>query len=44
MRAVGAELVDRREVVPGHWMTAWHSPSIVSGARAGQYVHLRTLR
>jgi dihydroorotate dehydrogenase electron transfer subunit len=43
MRAVGAELVDRREVVPGHWMTAWHSPSIVTGARAGQYVHLRTV-
>ncbi len=43
MRAVGAELVARREVVPGQVMTAWHSPSIVSGARAGQYVHVRTV-
>ena len=43
MRAVGAELVERREVVPGQWMTAWHSPSIVMGARAGQYVHVRTV-
>ena len=40
MRVVGAELVERREVVPGQVMTAWHSPSIVSGARAGQYVHV----
>ena len=40
MRAVGAELIERREVVPGQVMTAWHSPSIVSGARAGQYVHV----
>ncbi len=43
MRAVGAELVERREVVPGQWMSAWHSPSIVKGARAGQYVHVRTV-
>ncbi len=43
MRAVGAELVDRRVVVPGQVMTAWHSPSIVSGARAGQFVHVRTV-
>ncbi len=40
VRAVGAELVERREVVPGQVMTAWHSPSIVSGVRAGQYVHV----
>jgi dihydroorotate dehydrogenase electron transfer subunit len=43
VRAVGAELVERREVVPGQVMTAWHSPSIVSGVRAGQYLHLRTV-
>ena len=42
MRAVGAELVERREIVAGQWMTAWHSPSIVKGSRAGQYVHVRT--
>ena len=24
-------------------MSAWHSPSIVKGARAGQYVHVRTV-
>ncbi|HEY4189534.1 MAG TPA: hypothetical protein VGM28_03855 [Candidatus Limnocylindrales bacterium] len=43
MRAVGAELIARREVVPGQSMTTWHAPSIVKGARAGQYVHVRTV-
>jgi dihydroorotate dehydrogenase electron transfer subunit len=43
MRTQAAELVERREIVPGTWLHAWHAPWAVSGARAGQYVHLRTI-
>ena len=43
MRSVAAELVERREIVPGQWLHAWHAPGVVSGVRAGQYVHLRTV-
>ncbi len=43
MRTTAAELVDRREIVPGTWLHSWHAPWAVSGARAGQYVHLRTI-
>jgi dihydroorotate dehydrogenase electron transfer subunit len=42
MRLAGAELVERREILPGTWLLAWHAPAVVSGARAGQYVHVRT--
>jgi dihydroorotate dehydrogenase electron transfer subunit len=43
VRSAAAELVERREIVPGQWLHAWHAPDVVSGARAGQYVHLRTV-
>ena len=43
MRTTAAELVERREIVPGTWLHSWHAPWAVSGARAGQYVHLRTI-
>ncbi|HET7830720.1 MAG TPA: hypothetical protein VFL03_14255 [Candidatus Limnocylindrales bacterium] len=43
MRSAAAELVERREIVPGTWLHAWHAPGVVVGARAGQYVHLRTV-
>ena len=43
MRPVGAELVERREILTGQWLASWHAPTIVSGARAGQVVHVRTL-
>src|SRR3954468_22578796 len=33
--------VERREIVWGTWLTAWHAPPVVAGARAGQYVHVR---
>ncbi len=39
----GSELLDLREILPGQWQSTWHAPSIASGARAGQYVHLRTV-
>ncbi len=43
MRLAGAELVERREVLPGTFLTAWHAPPVVTGARAGQYVHVRAV-
>ena len=42
MRLSGAELVESREILAGTWLQSWHAPAIVSGARAGQYVHVRT--
>lgn len=42
MRMTGAELVERREILAGTMLAAWHAPAIASGARAGQYVHART--
>jgi dihydroorotate dehydrogenase electron transfer subunit len=42
MRLTGAELVESREILPGTWLQSWHAPAIVSGVRAGQYVHVRT--
>jgi dihydroorotate dehydrogenase electron transfer subunit len=36
-------VVERREIVPGLWLHAWHAPGVVAGVRAGQYVHLRTV-
>ncbi len=42
MRPAGAELVESREIVTGQWQQAWHAPAVVSGARAGQYLHVRT--
>ena len=39
-------LAGRARGAPGararHWLQAWHAPGVVSGARAGQYVHVRT--
>ena len=43
MRAPGAELLESREILPGHRLLTWHAPSIAGAARAGQYVHVRTL-
>ncbi|MEO8571344.1 MAG: hypothetical protein ABI553_06540 [Chloroflexota bacterium] len=35
-----AELVDRREILPGQWLQSYHAPGLASGSRAGQYVQL----
>jgi dihydroorotate dehydrogenase electron transfer subunit len=43
MRLTGAELLETREILPGQWLQSWHAPAITSGARAGQYVHVRTV-
>jgi NAD(P)H-flavin reductase len=38
-----ADLLELREILPGQWQSTWHAPAIASAARAGQYVHLRTV-
>jgi dihydroorotate dehydrogenase electron transfer subunit len=43
MRLTGAELLETREILPGQWLQSWHAPAVASGARAGQYVHIRTV-
>jgi dihydroorotate dehydrogenase electron transfer subunit len=43
MRLTGAELLETREILPGQWLQSWHAPAVASGARAGQYVHVRTV-
>jgi dihydroorotate dehydrogenase electron transfer subunit len=42
MRLGAAELVERREILPGQWLQAYHAPEVASGSRAGQFVHIRT--
>ena len=41
MRLAAAELVDSREILAGQWLQAYHAPTLVSGSRAGQFVHVR---
>lgn len=42
MRLAGAELLESREILPGQWLQTFHAPGLVAGARAGQFVHVRT--
>jgi dihydroorotate dehydrogenase electron transfer subunit len=42
MRLAGAELLESREILPDQWLQTFHAPELVSGARAGQFVHVRT--
>ncbi|HET9851464.1 MAG TPA: dihydroorotate dehydrogenase electron transfer subunit [Candidatus Limnocylindrales bacterium] len=42
MRLAGAELMDSREILHGQWLQEYRAPELVSGARAGQFVHVRT--
>jgi len=42
MRLVAAELVQSRQILPGQWLQSFHAPELASGARAGQFVHVRT--
>ncbi|HYH93756.1 MAG TPA: hypothetical protein VD763_11390, partial [Candidatus Saccharimonadales bacterium] len=41
-RLAAADLAERREVLPGRWLLAFHAPDVANGARAGQFVHVRT--
>ena len=40
-RPAAAELVERREVLPGHHILAFHAPALAVGSRAGQFVQVR---
>lgn len=42
MQLAGAELLDARQILPGQWLQTYHAPWLVGGARAGQFVHVRT--
>ncbi len=42
MRLAGAELLESHEILPGQWLQSFHAPDLVAGARAGQFVHVRT--
>ena len=42
MRLAAAELVDSREILPGQWLQSYHAPDLAIGARAGQFIHVRT--
>ena len=41
MRLVAAELIESREILPGQWLQSYHAPELATGARAGQFVHIR---
>jgi dihydroorotate dehydrogenase electron transfer subunit len=41
MRLATAELVDSREILPRQWLQAYHAPTLATGSRAGQFVHIR---
>jgi len=42
MRLLDAELVESREILPGQWLQRFRAPWLAAGARAGQFVHVRT--
>jgi dihydroorotate dehydrogenase electron transfer subunit len=42
MRLLDAKLVESREILPGQWLQGYEAPWLASGARAGQFVHVRT--
>jgi dihydroorotate dehydrogenase electron transfer subunit len=42
MKLLDAELLATREFLPGQWLHAYHAPWLATGARAGQFVHVRT--
>ena len=41
MRLAAAELVDSREILPRQWLQTYHAPSLATGSRAGQFIHIR---
>jgi dihydroorotate dehydrogenase electron transfer subunit len=42
MRLLDAELVETRQILPRQWLQRYRAPWLASGARAGQFVHVRT--
>jgi dihydroorotate dehydrogenase electron transfer subunit len=41
VQIVGAELLESREFLPGQWLQSYHAPSLATGSRAGQFVHVK---
>lgn len=41
MRLATAELVDSREILPRQWLQSFHAPTLATGTRAGQFIHIR---
>ena len=42
MRLFDAELVESREILPAQWLQEYDAPWLAAGAKAGQFVHVRT--
>jgi dihydroorotate dehydrogenase electron transfer subunit len=42
MRLFAGRLVETREILPRQWLQTFHAPWLAAGARAGQFVHVRT--
>ena len=42
MRLLNAELLETREFLPDQWLQRYRAPWLATGARAGQFVHVRT--
>jgi dihydroorotate dehydrogenase electron transfer subunit len=42
MRLFEAPLVESREILPGQWLQSYQAPWLTAGARAGQFLHVRT--
>jgi dihydroorotate dehydrogenase electron transfer subunit len=42
MKLFAARLVESQEILPDQWLQAYEAPWLASGARAGQFVHVRT--
>jgi dihydroorotate dehydrogenase electron transfer subunit len=42
MRLFDAELLESREILPRQWLQRYRAPWCAGGARAGQFIHVRT--
>jgi dihydroorotate dehydrogenase electron transfer subunit len=42
VKLLDAELLATREFLSGQWLHSYHAPWLAAGARAGQFVHVRT--
>jgi dihydroorotate dehydrogenase electron transfer subunit len=42
MKLLQAELLETTEFLPGQWLQTYDAPALAAGARAGQFVHVRT--
>jgi dihydroorotate dehydrogenase electron transfer subunit len=42
MRLQDGELLSSREILPGQWLQTYEAAGMTAGARAGQFIHVRT--